>query len=191
MRNRLLSTELCATQFCYKKYCIAFDLYLRFHLGLNIYMSGFWKWSKKQIVDLAPVFFFFLFSFTLLKLTESTAINQFGLTSYDISRIFIGAFIVAKAFLLLDQGQFMNYYHDRPLVYGVLWKTSFYFIGTLIFRYLEHTFTHTHEEAINIMSAPRFWVIQVWVLVLVIVYCSTRELIQKIGKEKFKTIIFG
>jgi len=154
-------------------------------------MRGLWRWVKKEFIDLTPVFLFFFFSFTLLKLMESASLHKFGLRIHDLYKLLIGTLLISKVFLVLDHARFMNIFNNRPLIYNILWKTWFYFIGTFILRYLELLISHSPNEAFNLMKDPRFLMIQVWVLVLVFVFCSTREFIKKMGPDKFKQIFFG
>ena len=38
---------------------------------------------------------------------------------------------------------------------------------------------------------PLFWLVQMWLLVLLFVYCTLRELIRAIGKRKLTALFFG
>jgi len=38
---------------------------------------------------------------------------------------------------------------------------------------------------------PHFWVVQIWLLVLLFMYCAMRELIRAIGPHEVKRMFFG
>jgi hypothetical protein len=38
---------------------------------------------------------------------------------------------------------------------------------------------------------PHFWAIQLWLIVLIFVYCATRELIRAIGRPQVQMMFFG
>jgi hypothetical protein len=40
------------------------------------------------------------------------------------------------------------------------------------------------------MVWPHFWAIQLWLVVLILIYCSMRELIRVIGRDRVVNIFF-
>jgi hypothetical protein len=48
---------------------------------------------------------------------------------------------------------------------------------------------HRHFMAETVW--PHFWLIQIWLLVLFFVYCSLRELVRAIGRDKVIKMFFG
>ena len=38
---------------------------------------------------------------------------------------------------------------------------------------------------------PHFWFIQIWLLVLFFLYCTMRELMRVLGRERVRAIFFG
>jgi hypothetical protein len=38
---------------------------------------------------------------------------------------------------------------------------------------------------------PHFWAVQLWLVVLLFVYCTLRELVRAIGREKILEMFFG
>jgi len=41
------------------------------------------------------------------------------------------------------------------------------------------------------MVWPHFWAIQLWLIVLIFVYCATRELVRAIGRQQVQMMFFG
>ena len=112
----------------------------------------------------------------------------------------VAALLVAKVVLITDKFPFVNRFPDKPLMYNVVWKTVIYTAAALLIHYLEHLvplWWHTGDlEAANRQLGseivwPHFWASQLWLIVLLFVYCALRELIRAIGREKVIEIFFG
>ncbi len=112
----------------------------------------------------------------------------------------IGALIVGKVVLLTDMLPFINRFPDKPLMYNVAWKTLIYFLATMLFRYVEHvapmlvkdeSLAQIHQQVVDEIVWPHFWLIHMWLVVLLFVYCAARELIRVIGKRDIMTMFFG
>jgi hypothetical protein len=58
-----------------------------------------------------------------------------------------------------------------------------------LFRYgsLSSANRHLFEEVVW----PRFWAIQIWLLVLLFVYCGFRELVRVVGRHAVIEMFFG
>jgi hypothetical protein len=100
----------------------------------------------------------------------------------------------------MDKFRFINKFPEHPLIYNIVWKSTIYFIATLIFRYVEHliSFLRKHDNFIEAnrhlwdeVVWPHFWLIQMWLAVLFFLYCTIRELICVIGKEEIRRIFIG
>jgi hypothetical protein len=82
----------------------------------------------------------------------------------------------------------------------LLWKTVIYVAASLFVHYLEHltplwwrsaSFTAANEELWREIVWPHFWAIQLWLIVLIFIYCASRELCRIIGRERVMQIFFG
>ena len=106
------------------------------------------------------------------------------------------AFVVIVADLL----PFINLYPHKPLVYNVAWKTAIYVLIATLVHYLERL-VHFSREAGGIVAGnekllaeivwPHFWAIQIFLVVLILMYCTMRELIRVIGGDKVRRMFFG
>ena len=95
---------------------------------------------------------------------------------------------------------FINRFPGRPLIYNIAWKTPIYFAAAFVVRYLEE-FIHFYREQGTVLAADRhlldeviwtrFWAIQIWLMVLLLIYCTVDELVRVPGKEKLRRIFFG
>ena len=69
-----------------------------------------------------------------------------------------------------------------------------------IFRYFEEvipliskygSFSSANQHLIEEVKWPKFWTIQIFLVVFLIIYVSFAELIKLVGKERFKEMVFG
>jgi len=154
---------------------------------------------KKEFEELIPVTLFFFFAFQLLALTDAMILRQYGIKI----TVFLGAtfiaLVVAKVVVITDHFRLVNRFPEKPLIYNVVWKTIIYFVAWMVARYLEHLFhfwreTHDFAAANHRMLEetiwPHFLILQIWMLVLLFVYCAFRELIRVIGRERVIRVFF-
>jgi hypothetical protein len=154
-------------------------------------MKLFEKIKQEFLLILPPTIFFF-FAFILLVITRRLIQREYGIPLTGFSVAVIGALVVGKVVLIADNLPVMNKFPDKPLLYNIAWKSSVYFLATFVVRYIEHVLPFVREY--GIMDAnrhllaevvwPYFWIIQLWLAVLFFFYCSVRELIRVIGREK-------
>jgi hypothetical protein len=111
----------------------------------------------------------------------------------------IAALLVAKVVLITDKFRFVNRFPNKPLLYNVVWKTAIYVVAALLVHYLGHlvpTWWHTgslgaaDQRLMEEVVWPHFFAIQLWLVVLLFVYCALRELIRVIGPEKVVEMFF-
>lgn len=155
---------------------------------------------KHEFRAFIPPAIFFLVAFELLALTHSIMLKEHGIRAPVFLAAAFGALVVAKVVLLLDLVPFINRFPDKPLIYNVVWKTALYALAALVVRYLEHLI-HFWRKTGNLAEAnrqlfdevvwPRFWLIQMWLLVLLLVYCSLRELARALGRDRVRQMFFS
>jgi len=148
---------------------------------------------------LPPTIFFFI-AFTLIAVTQRLILREYGVPLTGFAEAAIGALIVGKVVLITDKLPFVNKFPDHPLIYNIAWKSSIYFIAALLFRYIEHLipflrehddFTRANQHLLAEIVWPHFWLVQMWLVVLFLAYCTMRELIRVIGKEEIMRMFFG
>jgi hypothetical protein len=112
----------------------------------------------------------------------------------------VAALIIAKAVLIADLMPFINRYPHKPLVYNVAWKTAIYFVVAALVHYLERLVDYwreagglaaANEKLLAEVVWPHFWAIQIFLLVLILMYCTMRELVRVIGSKRIRQIFFG
>jgi hypothetical protein len=162
-------------------------------------MSNVSQKLKHEVRELIPVLVFFFFTFQLLALTEALMLKQYGISVAVFLTATIQALVVAKVVLIADHFPLVNRFPTKPLSYNVVWKTIIYFAGLLAFRYVEH-FIHFWRQTKTVAEAnrrmveevvwPHFWALQIWLLVLLVMYCTFRELVRALGRERVIKMFF-
>lgn len=162
---------------------------------MNKVVTRIWKEFREVI---PPTIFFFI-TFNLIALTSALNLKQYGISISSFAAATFGALVAGKVVLITDKLPFVNLYPDKPLIYNVVWKTVIYSIAALLIRYLERL-THFLFEYGSLSEAnsrlfeeivwPRFWAVQIWLFVLLFIYCEFRELIRVIGRDEVIEIFF-
>lgn len=158
------------------------------------------KTLKHEFLLVLPPTIFFLIAFTLILATQRLILREYGIPLTGFSKAIIGALLVGKVVLIVDNLPFVNKFPDKPLLYNTLWKTLIYFLAALLVRYLEHVaplawqlqdFAEANRRLAEEIVWPHFWLIQMWLVVLFFVYCAMRELVRAIGREKVVQMFIG
>jgi len=162
-------------------------------------MSGIRGKVLHELGELVPVTLFFLVAFLLLALTQMLLLEVHGIRVVTFFAAAVGALVVAKVVVITDHLPWINRFPDRPLIYNVLWKTAIYFVASLVVRYAEHlihfwrrmgSLAEGNRQLFQEVVWPHFWCVQMWLLVLLLLYCSLRELIRAVGRERVVGIFF-
>jgi hypothetical protein len=155
---------------------------------------------KHEFLKIIPATVFFFIAFQLLALTNALILEQYGIQVSTFVNASIAALIVAKVVLIVDLLPFVNRFPHKPLIYNIIWKTLIYIFAALIVRYIEHLlpFIHlydslslAHQHLLETIVWSHFWVIQIWLLVYFLMFCTLRELIRVLGSEKIKALFIG
>jgi len=155
---------------------------------------------KKIFFEILPPTIFFFISFSLILVTKRLMVSRYGIPWTGFGEAVVGAFLIGKVVLVVDKLPFVNRYPERPLIYNTLWKTIIYFLAAFFLHYLTQiapllvkhkSLMEASRHLISIVVWPRFWLIQIWLTVLLLVYCAMRELIRVVGRDKFIQMFFG
>ena len=155
---------------------------------------------KKEVREVLPPTLFFLIAFHILTLFRSLMLRQHGIEISAVAGATVAALVVAKVVLLADLLPFVNRFPEKPLIYSVVRKTAIYVLAALVVHYLEHLvplwwrardLAAANRQLLNEIVWPHFWAIQLWLLVLLFVYCAVRELVRALGADKVRRMYFG
>jgi len=162
-------------------------------------MGNVWAKIKHEIHEVIPPAIFFLISFHIIVLDRALMAREYGLRVSAVAGATVGALLVAKVVLVADMLPLVNRFPEKPLIYNVVWKTAIYVGASVVVHYLEHLvplwwrlgFGAANERLWSETVWPHFWAVQLWLVVLLFIYCSTRELVRVIGRERVLRIFFG
>jgi hypothetical protein len=163
-------------------------------------MKDFRRKAREELLALIPPSLFFFIALHIVVLIKNLMLEGTGVVTTTSISIALAAIILGKAVLVADLLPFINRYPQKPLVYNVVWKTSIYFIISMLIHYIEIIFelwrkntdplVSINEYFSNIVWA-HFLALQILLAVLIFMYCTTRELVRVIGPVKVWHIFFG
>ena len=163
-------------------------------------MSKVWSTVKHEFREVIPPTIFFLISFHIVLLDRALMLREYGVQVSAMAGATVAALLVAKVVLIADKLPVINRFPEKPLMYNVLWKSVIYIGVSLLVHYLEHlvplwwrmgSFAEANEHMWTNIVWPHFWAIQLWLTVLIFVYCALRELVRVIGRQRVLQIFFG
>lgn len=163
-------------------------------------MSKFTDTLKKELYEMIPPTVFFFIALHIVALIRALMAKGSGIPLTSTVSIAIAALILGKSVLLADMLPAINRFPERPLIYNVAWKTLIYLVVAGIIHYVERLIDFAreaggliagNEKLLTEMVWPRFWAIQLLLLVLIVLYCTISELVRAIGRKKFVQMFFG
>jgi len=163
-------------------------------------MSNVWAKVKHEIREAIPPAIFFLISFHIIVLSRALMVREYGVQVSALAGATVAALLVAKVVLVADMLPIINRFPEKPLIYNVLWKTVIYVAASMFVHYLEHliptwwhegSFRAANEHLWSKLVWPHFWAIQLWLVVLIFIYCTARELVRVIGRDRVREMMFG
>ena len=161
--------------------------------------KAFEKLKEEFLAVLPPTIFFFV-TLHIVAVVRVLMTKGTNLQPVSTISITVAALILGKAVLIADMLPAINRYPDEPLIYNVAWKTVIYLLVAGVIHYLERLFDFSrqaggivagNERLLAEMVWPHFWAIQILLFVLILMYCTGRELVRVIGTEKAQRIFFG
>ena len=143
---------------------------------------------------------FFAIGFCIILIHNRLLTEGTGFRTVSFARALIGGLIAAKVLLSVDMLPFLDAFPHKPIVYNIGWKTFLYAVGALVFLYMEPFLKHlvrraglyaSHSEAWRELMLPRTWATMIWVVVLLLVFVTIKEISRVIGKDQLKHIFLG
>lgn len=148
---------------------------------------------------LPPTIFFFV-ALHIVVLIRALMLKGTGIAVNTSLSVTLAALVLGKAVLIADALPFINRYPEKPLIYNVAWKTAIYTVVALIVHYIEHliefwkqagSFVAGNRTLLAQIVWPHFFAVQILLIVLVLCYCTIRELVRVVGGHKVREIFFG
>ena len=163
-------------------------------------MSNLSAKLKEEVEALIPPTLFFFVALHIVALIRNLMLMGTGIGPGTTVSVAIASLILGKAVLLADMLPFVNRYPNHPLVYNIAWKTLLYALMAMLIHYLERLvefwrqaggFIEGNEKLLAEMHWPRFWAVQILLWVLILGYCTIREVIRVLGPDKARRMFFG
>ena len=155
---------------------------------------------KEEIEALIPPTLFFFVALHLVAIMRVLMLKGTGIPLGTSVSVTVAALILGKAVLIADLLPFINRFPEKPLAYNIAWKTVLYFLAATLIHYLERVVEFSrqaggliagNEKLLAEIVWPHFWAIQILLLVLILMYCTTYEFIRVIGAHRVRRILFG
>jgi len=146
----------------------------------------------RELREMLPPTIFFFVGFNLILLTTNLILNDYGAQFGSFMLATGGALVVGKAVLVANAMRSIRRYDRAPLVRPILFKTVFYWAIVFFARLLEHwirfCFVEHHPlgtflpHMVATFDWHRFVAIQLWILVLFLIYETASELNHLFGE---------
>jgi hypothetical protein len=143
---------------------------------------------------------FFALGFCIILIHNRLLTEGSGFQTVSFARALIGGLIAAKVLLSVDMLPFFDAFPNKPIVYNIGWKTSLYAAGALVFLYTEPFLkglvkgagrSVSHAEAWRELMLPRTWATMIWLVVLLLVFVTIKEMSRVIGRDQLKHMFLG
>jgi len=147
-----------------------------------------------------PAIIYFFIAFNLFRVTFGMMFVNVGLKPTTFLSTIISAIVVGKIMILSNYLPFFNIFANKPLIYSTLWRTSIYLTFSLVFRLIEHLIPFVvkykdiglaWQNLLDHTWWTRFWTIQIWYLILLLLFVVAQDLIKVIGTDRLRKIFFG
>ena len=159
----------------------------------------FEKLKEEFFAILPPTIFFFvaLHLLTFIRVLMATGSHFQPLSTMSIA---IASLILGKAVLIADMLPPINRYPNKPLAYNIVWKTMIYLVMASVIHYLERLIDFSrqagglvagNEKLLAEIVWPHYLAVEIILFILILAYCTARELARVIGKEKMLRLFFG
>jgi hypothetical protein len=157
------------------------------------------KLKEEFFAILPPTIFFFvaLHLVTFIRVLIARGSHFEPLSTMSIA---IASLILGKAVLIADMLPPINRYPHKPLAYNIAWKTGIYLLMASVIHYLERLIDFSRQagglaagnaKLLTEIVWPHYWAVQIILFMLILVYCTARELARVIGREKMLRLFFG
>lgn len=162
-------------------------------------MSRIMKKIKEEMLSVIPAIIFFLITFNLIVFTDNLLLRHTQTPAFSYGVATLAALIAGKFLLLVNTLPFVNAFPKKPLIYNILWKFFLYGSLAVLFR-IADLLIHLSLELKNSnlvyahlqikLISPIFWALNVWLVMLFLIYVVTCEFVYVLGKKEVINILF-
>src|SRR5215467_7866283 len=142
-------------------------------------------WWLVQMKHMLPPTVFFFFGFNLILFTRWMTLQEHGIPFTNFFAATLLALLVGKAVLVVDNLHFMRRFDGAPLIQPILFKSSIYWLCVFVLRVAEGLWHFLRDGGtladfpnflVAQFSWPHFLVVQIWLMVLFLIYVTAHEL---------------
>jgi len=154
----------------------------------------------RELREMLPPTIFFFVGFNLIVLTTNLLLADYLVAFGNFVVATTAALVVGKSVLVANAMALLRRYDRAPLIQPILFKTTIYWAVVFVARLLEHwirfTFVEHHPlgtflpHMVATFSWHRFAAIQIWVLVLFLIYVTASEFNHLFGHGELARILF-
>src|SRR6187200_2371851 len=136
-------------------------------------------WWLAQVKHVLPPTIFFFVGFNLILWTKRLILEEHGVEFSGFLTATLAALLVGKAVLVTDNLPFMRRFDGAPMIQPILFKSAIYWLCVLIVRLAEEfiyflaaggAIAEFGDHLEDHFSLARFLSIQIWLMVLFLVY---------------------
>jgi hypothetical protein len=156
-------------------------------------------WWLAQVKHALPSTIFFFVGFNLILWTKRLILQEQGVEFSGFFTAIVAALLVGKAVLVTDNLPFMRRFDGAPMIQPILFKSAIYWVCVLIVRLVEEivhfvaaggAIAAFGDHFVNHFSLPRFLSIQIWLMVLFLVYVTIHEVNELFGDGELYRLFF-
>jgi hypothetical protein len=156
-------------------------------------------WCLAQMKHVLPPTIFFFIGFNLILWTKRMILEEHGIDYRGFFTATIAALLVGKAVLLTDHLPFMRRFEGAPLIRPILFKSAIYWLCVLIVRMADEllrfvaaggTLADFPDFLVERFSWSRFLSIQIWLMVLFLIYVTIHDLNMLFGDGELYRLFF-
>ena len=157
------------------------------------------KWWLAQVKHALPPTIFFFVGFNLILWTKRLILQEHGIEFSGFFAALVAALLIGKAVLVTDNLPFMRRFDGAPLIQPILFKSAIYWLCVLIVRLIEElvhfvaaggAITDFGDHFADQFPLARFLSIQIWLMVLFLVYVTIHELNALFGDGELYRLFF-
>lgn len=154
--------------------------------------------AKEQIRDFALMFLYLWVVFGMLAVHESIILSQHQINYVSHGFAVVNALVFAKVMLVAEDLHLGHRFHDKPLIYSVLFKSLLFAMALICFHIAEHVGVgmwrgKTIAESIAEVGADKLGtLVSVGVVstVALVPFFILREIGRVIGEDKLWSLFF-
>jgi hypothetical protein len=153
-----------------------------------------------EFLEMLPPTIFFFIGFNLIVLTTNLLLAHYVAAFGNFMLATGAALVVGKSVLVANAMALLRRYDRAPLIRPILFKTVVYWVVVFVARLLEHFIRFWLVEhnpvsefvphMISTFSWHRFAAIQIWILVLFLIYVTATEFNHLFGDGELGRILF-